>query len=77
MHLLVYTRQVSWRLNDKIFSWVGVLYNLNGHFANLCYGNWSKTTLKTDIRKITRTVLEPMFNYAQRLVHTSVDLYMV
>ena len=28
MHLLVYTRQVSWRLNDKSFSWVGVLYNL-------------------------------------------------
>ena len=28
MHLLVYTGQVSWRLNDKIFSRVGVLYNL-------------------------------------------------
>ena len=39
MHLLVYTRKVSWRLNDKIFSQVGVLYNLKGqpvykgHFA--------------------------------------------
>ena len=28
MHLLVYTGQVSRRLNDKIFSRVGVLYNL-------------------------------------------------
>ena len=28
MHLLVYTGQVSGRLNDKIFSRVGVLYNL-------------------------------------------------
>ena len=31
MYLLVYTGQVSGRLNDKIFSRVGVLYNLNGH----------------------------------------------
>ena len=29
MHLFVYTGQVSWRWNDKIFSRVGVLYNLN------------------------------------------------
>ena len=29
MHLLVYTGQVSWLLNDKNFSRVGVLYNLN------------------------------------------------
>ena len=28
MHLLVYSGQVSWRLYDKIFSRVGVLYNL-------------------------------------------------
>ena len=34
MHLLVYTGQVSWRLNDKIFSRVGVLYNLNFCFLN-------------------------------------------
>ena len=32
MHLLVYTIHVSMRLNDKIFSRVGVLYNLNLHF---------------------------------------------
>ena len=28
MHLLVYTGQVSGRLNDKMFLRVGVLYNL-------------------------------------------------
>ena len=28
MHLLVYNGQVSWRLNDKIFLQVGVLYTL-------------------------------------------------
>ena len=31
MHLLVYTEQVSWRLNDKFYSRVGVLYNLKAN----------------------------------------------
>ena len=31
MHLLVNTAQVSWRLNDNFFSWVGVLYNIKGY----------------------------------------------
>ena len=35
MHLLVYTGQVSGRLNDKLFSWVGVLYNLDICFKRI------------------------------------------
>ena len=31
MHLLVYTRLVSWRLNDKMFSLISVLYNLKAY----------------------------------------------
>ena len=35
MHHLVYTGQVSWRLNDKIFSRVDVLYNLKSSIVQM------------------------------------------
>ena len=38
MHLRVYTGQVSWRLNDKFFSRVGVLYNLKLQDLFICKG---------------------------------------
>ena len=64
MHLLVYTGQVSGRLNDKQISQVGVLYNLKAafnefqriyHVIHIPQYNQTKTYIMISVTPISLT----------------------